>query len=290
MSKFHTSVMMHEVLEHLQVKSGGHYIDCTLGGGGHTAAILKAGGDVLAIDCDQEAIDYVLETLGNPVNLRIVKQNFAHLNEIASTNSFTHVDGILFDLGVSSWQLTSAHRGFTFQADADLDMRMDQDLGVQARDLLAALGPKELKTIFARFGNEPKAGPVAEAIVAARRTHPITTTKQLADLVERVYHGHRDRLHPATKVFQALRIAINDELNNLSTALPAAIDLLTPGGRLVVISFHQGEDHIVKDIFKNQQDQGHIHILTPKPLTPGHDELFINHRARSAKLRVAQKI
>lgn len=258
-----------------------------MGGGGHTAQILALGGSVLGIDCDQEAIDHTLEHLGNPINLRIVKSNFATLKDIAQTNDFIPVDGILFDLGVNSHQLTSPTRGLSFNSLAPLDMRLDQDLSVTARDLVAALGPNELKTIFVRFGNEPRAAQIAHAIVKERKTNPITTTDQLARLVEQVYGGSRvGRLHPATKVFQALRIAINDELNSLSTALPQAVELLNPTGRLVVISFHQGEDKIVKDFF-NQHQQ--LISITQKPQTPSYQEIINNPRSRSAKLRIASK-
>jgi len=289
MSNYHTSVLLEEAVAFLSVKPDGLYIDCTLGGGGHTQRILDSGGRVLAIDADAQAIDHAKPLLSQYQNLTLVRANFAHLGNIARSNHFEQVDGILYDLGVSSHQLDTGDRGFSFDQDAPLDMRMDQTLSVTAADLVAALGSKELKQLLTRYGDEPAAGKIAEAIVRDRKTTPIRTTGQLAHLIEHTvkHHGH---LHPATKVFQALRIAVNDELHALEDSLVQALDLLKPAGRLVVISFHSGEDRLVKQFFRELEAQHKVNLLTKKPEKPSPRELATNPRSRSARLRAVQKL
>ena len=280
----HLPVLLDEVIEFLAVKPGGKYLDATLGGGGHTQEIIRRGGQIFGIDQDPQAIKIANQRL-HPTHAKVVLGNFADLETIAWEHGFTTVDGILFDLGVASFQLDTAARGFSFQADAPLDMRMNPDLAVTAADLVNALGRKELTTLFTKLAQERLAAPIANAIVEFRRLRPITTTGQLAALVERIYGRRRGKLHPATKVFLGLRIAVNDELNNLKAALPQAINLLQPGGRLVVISFHEGEDRIVKQFFKTLSLTHQGTILTKKPLSPDLEEIIANPRSRSAKLR-----
>lgn len=288
MNEVHLPVLLEEVMAFLAVSPGGKYIDATLGGGGHAQEIIRCGGRVLGIDQDPQAIKIARQRL-HPTHAKVVLGNFADLETIARQHGFTRIAGILFDLGVASFQLDTGSRGFSFQADAPLDMRLNPDLAVTAADLVNALGRKELATLFTKLAQERLAGPIANAIVDSRRLRPITTTGQLAAIVERVYGHRRGHLHPATKVFLGLRIAVNDELNNLKATLPQAINLLQPGGRLVVISFHEGEDRVVKQFFKQQAAEDRGSILIKKPLMPQPKEINLNPRSRSAKLRALIK-
>ncbi len=264
MSGYHIPVLLNEVLEVLDVKPGEKYIDCTFGGGGHARAIGQAGGIVLGIDQDPEAHAQI-------------QRNFAHLKEIAIEAGFNPVAGILFDLGVSSHQLETPERGFSFNFDAPLDMRMNPAAGLTAADLVNAGSEKELANLFWRYGEERESRKIAKAIVLNR---PIKTTNQLAEVILKVSHrGKNDRTHPATRVFQALRIAVNDELASLEVALPQAMDLLKIGGKLAVISFHSLEDRIVKKFMTKSE------LIRP---TKG--EIANNPRARSGKLRVMEKL
>jgi len=289
MSDFHTPVLLQEVVDNLKIKRGGQYIDATVGGGGHAAAILKLGGKLLGIDCDPEAIKAARKSLASacPTTFwRLARGNFKNLEQIAVANGFSQVDGILLDLGVSSHQLETAERGFSFNLNGPLDMRMDQELAVTAADLVNGLNKGELTALFKKFSDEPRAGLIAEAIVKARRQAPIKTGAQLASVVG-VRQGNR---HPATRVFQALRMAVNDELNNLNQVLPQAVSLLRPGGRLAVISFHSGEDRLVKNFLKDQKIAGNLMMINKKPLMATPAETAANPRSRSAKLRVGEKL
>lgn len=292
--------MLKESLDLLNLKRGGTYLDATLGDGGHTLALLEQGVKVIAFDQDPEALERAKTRLKdfkigtnpalpikalNDYDCLLVKTNFAYLEQVLDLK----LDGILFDLGVSTLQILKPERGFTFLATGPLDMRMDPELGVTATDLLAALGEKELERLFLELGDETYAKKIAAKIVQMRKSQPITTTTQLADLIERIKPS-TGKIHPATKVFQALRMAVNLERDSLRTALPAAVESLKPHGRLVVISFHSGEDVIVKHFLKAQEAEGQIKVLTKKPLTPTESELTKNIRSRSAKLRAAQKI
>jgi 16S rRNA (cytosine1402-N4)-methyltransferase len=245
---------------------------------------------VLGLDCDQDAIDTVTKRIGDNPNLTIAKANFRNLKEVATKHGFTQSSGILFDLGVSSWQFDAPHRGFSFQVDAPLDMRLDQEAEVTAKDIVNTKSRDDLFEIFSRYGNESRARAIAEAIIVNRQLKPINTTKELADLVSDVYHGRQGRLHPATKVFQALRIAVNQELNNLKETLPEALSLLKPGGKIAIISFHEGEDRIVKHFLKNHQLIHKLTLNTKKPIIPNVSEINQNIRSRSAKLRSATKL
>lgn len=290
----HVPVMLKEAIEYLVTNKSGIYIDATYGRGGHTAEILKNTNKlakVLALDQDQEAINECKRSAQKSKNrLVCIHSNFADLSILAREQRLHKVDGILFDLGVSSPQVDTASRGFSFKQDAPLDMRMNQTQELTAADLLAYLNEQELTAIFYKYGEESYAKKIAKAIVYDRETSPFTSTRQLADLVARI-KGYKPgrHIHPATKVFQALRIAVNNELANLELGLNEAIKLLGPGGRIVVISFHSLEDRIVKNIFREQAQLGTIKVVTKKPLEPSMAELQHNPRARSAKMRVAVK-
>jgi 16S rRNA (cytosine1402-N4)-methyltransferase len=301
----HIPVLLDEVLEGLSPLPGQRFIDGTLGAGGHTEAILKAiapHGQVLALDADPSALEIArrrLAAYGDRV--RFVLANFAQLAAVARDLDFVPVHGILLDLGLSSMQLDAVERGFSFQSTGPLDMRYDPNGPTTAADLVNNLAQDELADLIYRFGEERRSRAIARAIVAAR---PLHTTHQLAEVVARAVGGRRgDRLHPATRTFQALRIAVNDELDVLRAALPAATSILAPGGRLAVISFHSLEDRIVKEFFRRESRDcicppeqpvctcGHratLHIITPKPITVTSTEAALNPRARSAKLRVAE--
>jgi len=311
MDRFHIPVLLSETINGLKITNGKKYIDATLGGGGHTRVILEKGGIVLGIDFDPEALEYVRENYklqitrlqmppattskmladGGQANfkLKIIKGNFKDLKVIAQHNGFNKVAGILFDLGVSSHQLETSYRGFSFNTTAALDMRMDPDLQVTAADLINGLNEGELYELFNKYAEEFYSRAIARAIIRARAIKPVTTCDQLAQIIIRVRgKGRGERTHPATRIFQALRIAVNDELNNLKTALPQTIDLLERDGRLAIISFHSLEDRIVKNFFKQKEREGIFKIISQKPIRPSDSEVKTNSRSRSAKLRIAQ--
>ena len=301
----HIPVLYQEVLKGLRIKPGGRYIDGTLGGGGHAAGILEKSspaGQLLGIDADSRAVAISAERLAEyGLRVTLVNANFTRLAEIASQYRFRPADGILLDLGLSSLQLASGERGFSFQLEGPLDMRFNPHQGEPASELVNGLPTPELADILHRYGEERRARRIAQAIVAAR---PIHTTRQLAEVVARAV-GRRGKIHPATRTFQALRIAVNEELSALSQALPQAVELLAPQGRLVVISYHSLEDRLVKRFYR-QESQGCIcppqvlvcccdhratlEILTKKPITPSELELEANPRCRSAKLRIAARL
>lgn len=275
--------MIKEAIQGLNVQPGEWYIDGTYGGGGHTHKILESGGKVLALDVDATAFDFENQ---NNSNLTTVVANFNQLKAVATAHRLSQVSGILFDLGTSAMQLAPG-RGFSFMYDEPLDMRMSPDLAVSAKDLVNGLSKKELTHLFTKYAQEPRAHKIAQAIVQSRKNQQIQTTGELADICQQVYGNRRGKLHPSTKVFQALRIAVNDELNNLQDTLPQAKSLLKPKGRLVVISFHEGEDRIVKH-FINKSEEDLVN-LTPQPMIPAPEEIDKNPRSRSAKLRIAEK-
>ena len=295
MSNYHTSVLLQETIDLLNIKPGKKYIDATLGGGGHSFEILKQGGIVLGLDMDEDAIGYVETKIkdqrSNIKNdLVLVRGNFKDIDKIAKENDFTKVAGVLFDLGVSSHHFDAAERGFSLQKDAPLDMRMDRNLSVKASDLVNGLTKGELYELFNKFGEEHNAYSISNSIVSSRKIKPVETTTELAEIVERAVKGKRSEVHPATKVFQALRIAVNDELNNLRESLPKALGLLERNGRLAVISFHSLEDRIVKNYFLEFERKGLGEIITKKPVVPSQKETEKNNRSRSAKLRVFEKL
>jgi 16S rRNA (cytosine1402-N4)-methyltransferase len=273
-------------LEALAVHHGGTYVDATFGAGGHTRAIVAAGGRVLAFDRDPSA--HVPADLAESVTL--VRANFAGLAQSLGQLGVAQIDGALFDVGVSSMQLDRSERGFSVLADGPLDMRMNDAEGPTAYDLLAQSSEAELADIFFHYGEDRAARRIARAIVQARDAGRLPArTLELAKIVAGVTHrsGHRERIHPATRVFQGLRIAVNDELGSLERGLDAAIGFLRPAARIAAISFHSLEDRIVKQRFR---DDERVRRLTKKPLIAGDDELARNPRARSAKLRVAERL
>ena len=313
MEEGHLPVLVDEVIEMLAPAPGSLHIDATLGAGGHTERILEAAspeGRVLGVDADPAAIHRVEVRLRARFGERLVlrRGNFRELATIAPEAGFGAVDGALFDLGLSSYQLADRDRGFGFRAGGPLDMRFDTSRGMPAAELLASLDAPELTALFRRYGEEPKAGRIARAIVDARRTAPITTAEELAALVERVAPPDprkRRRIHPATRVFQALRIAVNEELDALQAGLAAALDLLRPGGRLVVLSYHSLEDRIVKRFFQAERRgcicppqlpvcvcgrNPRLRLVTNPSLTPTAAEIAANPRARSARLRAAERL
>lgn len=293
-SDYHVPALLNEAVLLLKVKPRRRYIDATLGGGGHSDEIVRQGGEVLGIDADPDAIKYVNKILAEacPAPLRVVWGNFKEIERIAKENKYEGVDGILFDLGVSSHQLETAGRGFSFNQVGPLDMRMDPRLPVSAKELINGLTEGELGELFSKLGEEKFARRYAGAICRARQTKPIETSDELSEIIVKASPGGRKtgRIHPATKIFQAIRIAVNDELNCLRETLPKAVGLLNKGGRLVVISFHSLEDGIVKNYFKEAQKKGVLTIITKKPIVPSMWEVNQNPRARSAKLRAAEKI
>lgn len=286
----HTPVMPQQVLEFLQVKPGKTYLDATIGLGGHTREMLKKGARVIGLDQDQQALEILSNTLQPefPNLLTLTHGNFSHLTDHLQNQSINAFDGMLFDLGTSALQLEDPNRGFSFTSDQSLDMRMNQDLLVTAKDLVNGLSRKELYEMFTHFSQEKHARSIADLIIRARQIKPIESAKELADMIE-THIPRQGHLHPATKVFQALRMAVNDELNSLTKALPKAVSLLQPKGRLVVISFHEGEDRIVKHFLSDHERTHALTVLTSKPLTPSETEIKANPRSRSAKLRAAQK-
>ncbi|MBI3959087.1 MAG: 16S rRNA (cytosine(1402)-N(4))-methyltransferase RsmH [Chloroflexi bacterium] len=304
----HTPVLLAECLEGLAVYPGGRYIDGTLGGGGHTEAILQRSapdGKVLGLDADPAAIRRVEERLRAEIaqgRLLLAHTAFERMAAVAEQHAFAPVDGILLDLGLSSFQLETPERGFAFTHDGPLDMRFDPTRGESAADLLNRRDADEIADLIYRYGEERMSRRIARAIVENR---PIVTTGQLAALVERAVGGRKgQRIHPATRTFQALRIAVNDELGQLERVLAQALDLLLPGGRLAVISFHSLEDRIVKvwmreegkdyvpdptSIYGGQEREPRLTVLTKRPLVASDEESARNPRSRSAKLRIAEK-
>jgi 16S rRNA (cytosine1402-N4)-methyltransferase len=297
-TEYHIPVLLSEVVEGLQIEVGQWYVDGTIGGGGHAAAILAAGGKVLGIDQDAEALaeaerklQQTKNTTDQIVEYRLVQANFRDLAEVVKTQAVGEVAGVLLDLGVSSHQLDALERGFSFRSDT-LDMRMDAGQMVTAADLVARLGEADLTRLFADLGEERYARSMARAIVRAREQQAITSGGQLAEIIYKASpaayrHGS---LHPATRIFQALRLAVNDEIGSLEQVLPQAWSVLSKGGRLVVISFHSLEDRPVKHFMRQLSVLGQAKVLTARPLTATDQELRQNARSRSAKLRVAEKV
>lgn len=285
MTATHVPVLLNEALDALAVEKDAWYIDGTFGRGGHTRAILNKGGKVIAFDWDPEAIEHGKQTFASEIEnnwLLFIQESFANLRQAVTQQP---IAGILFDFGTSTEQLTSAKRGFSFEGDGPLDMRMDPNLGVTAADLLAVVPEKQLAELFKDFGGEPQAKAIAKAI--KRNLTPIKTTKQLSDVILSISRNRHGKLHPATKVFQALRIAVNSELDQITAALPQAFELLAPAGHLVTIAFHEGEDRIAKHFMK-EQEKNQTAVVSPI-ITASEEEITRNPRARSAKLRHLQK-
>lgn len=310
-SPFHIPVMLKEAVDSLDCKPSGIYVDGTLGGGGHAFEILKRtapGGKLIGMDADEQALAEAarkLEPFGERKTL--VRSNFSLLRQVLADLKIHRVNGILLDLGVSSYQLNTAERGFSFTLDAPLDMRMDRRCPLSAYELVNESPEKELARIIRDYGEERMARRIARSIAVRRRVRPIRTTAELAELIVKAMPPdmRHSRIHPATRTFQAIRIAVNDELANLKKTLEDGIDLLLPGGRFSVISFHSLEDRIVKDTFRSWEvgcicskdiprcicgRAPKVKVLTRRPKSPGDEELSRNPRARSAKLRTAERI
>jgi 16S rRNA (cytosine1402-N4)-methyltransferase len=302
----HIPVMLREALKALAVQPGGRYIDCTAGGGGHALAILEQsspGGQLLGIDADPKALEIArqkLEPFQNSV--RLVNDNFVNLQAVAIKYDFFPVHGIIFDLGLSSLQLDGTDRGFSFQKDAPLDMRFSPSQELTASDIVNGYSDPELSQLIRKYGEEMMSRRIAHAIV---RERPVRTTLHLARIVERAVGGRKGKIHPATRTFQALRIAVNRELENLESALRQAIDLLGYEGRLVVIAYHSLEDRIVKQLMAREAKGcicppeipvcacGHkprVRLINRKIITPTPEEISFNPRSRSARLRAAERI
>jgi len=307
----HIPVLLNETLEYLDPKPGGVYIDGTLGGAGHSSEIVKRivpGGVLIGIDQDSNAIDTAKRRLeAYKDNVVIVRDNFRNIKTIALKKGFKEVDGILLDIGVSSHQLDEKERGFSYMQDGPLDMRMDTENSLNASDIVNNSSEQELIRILRDYGEEKWAVRIAKFIAEERKNNRIDTTFKLADIIQRAIPAaaRRDGGHPAKRTFQALRIAVNDELQVLEEAVTNAAGLLKPGGRLVVITFHSLEDRIVKKIFNNMEKpctcppqlpvcacgkEPLLRVITKKPVTAGEEELKTNTRSKSAKLRAAERV
>ena len=290
--KIHTSVLLHECMEYLRPETGKLYVDGTLGLGGHTEKILQLSapaGRVVGFDWDENAIPKATERLqGFGDRLQIQRRNFAEISEGLDSVGIDQIDGMMIDVGLSSLQLDMGNRGFSFQRDEILDMRMDSRREMTAGSILQNSTEEQLADIFFYYGEERQARPIAAAIVAKRKIEKIETTKQLVGVIARAVpkRFHPKRIHVATKVFQALRIAVNTELENLGKILDDGVRYLKPGARFCVISFHSLEDRIVKRKFRGNDS---LVVLTSKPVSPTEEEIAANPRSRSARLRVAEK-
>ncbi|MDP8216394.1 MAG: 16S rRNA (cytosine(1402)-N(4))-methyltransferase RsmH [Candidatus Kaelpia imicola] len=290
----HTPVMLNESIDFMNLKAGDVVVDCTVGMGGHSERILESilpGGKLIAIDRDSESLKMAQERLSRfKGSFYIFNDNFTNIKQILRSLNIEKVDAVLFDLGISSYQL-EGNRGFSFKRDAFLDMRMDTGSKLTAYDIVNYYSEREISRILKVFGEERYHQRIAHGIILARKEKAIETTKELSGIVLKAvpYSYVNRRINPATRTFQALRIAVNRELESIFTAVKDAIDLLLPEGRIVVISFHSLEDRIIKRTFRDFQKDGHLQPLISKPLIPSPLEVDINPRSRSAKLRAGKK-
>ena len=289
---YHSSVLLREAIEALKIAEGRWYLDLTLGDGGHSLEILRLGGKVLGIDVDPQALKrakkrFEIEEIDRN-KWKLIVGNFRDFDILIKQTDTTDFKfaGAIFDLGVSSLQLENPERGFSFSKNGPLDMRMDPALGIQALDLVNNLSGKELYELFKNLGEEKYSKRLADAMVLARKVKPFSSTLELAGVLDKAVGGKRERVHPATRVFQALRIMVNDELNALEEGLEKVKEKIKKNGRIVIISFHSLEDRIVKHKLRKWQESGLGRIITEKPLVPGEQEVLANPRSRSAKMRV----
>ena len=309
---YHKTVLLHEAVDRLEVKPNGVYVDATLGGAGHSSYLLSqlnSRGRLYAFDQDQKAIDQAKIRLQSYIEAGqafLIKDNFKHLSSSLSKYGQTAVDGVLYDLGVSSPQLDEGERGFSYKKDAPLDMRMNQAQELSAYEVINHYAYRDLVRIFFHYGEDKFAKQVARKIEAARQTQPIATTGELAELIKAAKPAKelKKKGHPAKQIFQAIRIEVNDELKAVRTSLEQALALLKPEGRIAVISFHSLEDRIVKQLFREvtelsapkglpfipEELQPKFELINRRPILPSKEELEVNHRAHSAKLRVIKKI
>ena len=289
----HQPVLQNEVLEYLDPKPNENFIDCTIGLGGHSKAILKNNGPkgrILGIETDPELYKKLLKL--NLNKLILANDSYLNLEEIVKREKIGLISGILFDLGISSWHFEKSGRGFSFQKDEPLIMTYNWNpAGLSAEKIVNQSQEKEIERILREYGEEKFAKKIAKKICETRRTKPIRTTFEIIEVIKKATPNwyHQQKIHPATRTFQALRIAVNNELNNLEKTLPIALKILKPKGKLVIISFHSGEDRIVKNFLRENYRKGLLKILTKKPVIPTRTEIKANPRSRSAKLRAAEK-
>ncbi len=296
--KFHIPAMSREVIDYLKLKPGQVIVDATLGTGGHSLEILKSispGGKLIGIDRDEDSLNVCRGRLSDfNSSLELVHANFVDLDQVLAKLGVDKIDGIIFDLGISTFQLKNAQRGFSFQEEGPLDMRLDKDSYISAYDLMNNLNESEISGILWNFGQERWHNRIARLLIQERAIQPIATTRQLADLVVRAipykYRKSHYRIHPATRTFQAVRIAVNRELEIIESAIKKAVAILKEQARICVISFHSLEDRAVKLTFRQLKAEGLINIITPKPLTPLLSEIEANPSSRSSKFRVAERI
>jgi len=287
----HIPVLLQEVINLLDPKPGETVVDATFGFGGHAGEIATRIGDsgkLFGIEKDLLVIDQMSPKLKRP-NIKVINGDFRNIKKLLEKQNVKSVDKIIFDLGVSSYHFDSSGRGFSFTRDEPLDMRLDSNSGLTAAQIVNSLSRDELADLFYQLADEFESRTIARAIYDERRKNPITTTSHLGQIVTKAKH-YSGKTNPATKVFQALRIAVNDELHAISDALPQAINLLKSSGKIVVISFHSGEDRLVKNVFKKYLEEKKIKILTKKPVVASREEKNLNPRSRSAKLRMAERI
>lgn len=289
--RIHIPVMVEEVIQLLNLKEDGIYVDATLGCGGHSVEIfmrLGSMGRLIGLDRDERAIECAKEVISDE-RVILKKSKFSQIKEILYEIGIEKIDGILFDLGVSMLQLKDLSRGFSFHSDEMLDMRMDQSTTLTAWDVVNKYPEYRLIQIFKDYGDEPFARKIAREIVRQRQKRTIDTCKELADLVKRII-PRKVKIHPATQVFQAIRIEVNREIDELREGLINSIDILKKGGRICIISYHSGEDRVVKNFFKEEEIKGKILIITKKPIVPSLEEIAKNPSARSARLRGGEKL
>jgi 16S rRNA (cytosine1402-N4)-methyltransferase len=287
MSEYHTPVLVNDVIQAFDLHVGDVIVDATVGGGGHSLELLRKGAFVIGIDTDHDAIAEANRLfLAQGFNkFKLIQGNFKNICELTKSAGYEKVDGILFDLGVSSHQLDSQNRGFSYRfVDADLDLRLDQTQGIPAYEYINSLRHEELYEIFCMYGEEKFARPIADAIVRARKINPIYKVKELVEIIESVVNK-QDRDATLSRVFQSFRILVNEELQSLKSGLNGANELIKSGGKIVVISFHSLEDRIVKLFLRNSD----WHVITKKPIIANETEIYLNRRSRSAKLRIAIK-
>lgn len=290
----HKPVMVEEVLDYLNPQTGQVIIDCTVGGGGHASKIMskiKPNGLLIGIDKDMEILQIAKQHISEIGNIfKLYHADYSEIDEVLRQAGTDKVNGVLLDLGTSSMQFDQADRGFSFSKEGPLDMRMDRSQGITAKDLIHRLSEQKLEELFSKYGEERWSRRIARAILKEENDTGITSTRQLATIIERAVPRGKSKIHPATRVFQALRIAVNKELESLEVFLNKIHNYMTVGARIVVISFHSLEDRIVKNKFSERAKQNIFQILTKKPITPGEAEIERNIRCRSAKLRAAERI
>ncbi len=297
----HIPVLQKEVIKYLNPKPNENFIDCAVGEGGHSAVILEKNGPegkILGIEIDPELYKKLnaaeIKNQESRISNRLILVNDSYINlkEIIERENFNLISGILFDLGMSSWHLEESSRGFSFRKDEPLDMRYSFENQLTAEEIINRWPEKIISRILKEYGEERFSKRIAKEIIKEREKNPIKRTSHLVEIIKKAtpYWYHHQKIHPATRTFQALRIAVNDELNNLKNVLPQILEVLEDKGRIVIISFHSLEDRLVKNFFRESQKNGRLQILTPKPISPSEEEIRTNPRSRSAKLRAATLI